>query len=1084
MNDEETLFETWDESLTRVIDHQRWLWTRAQGDDLTKWQEQELAELKQLMLPRKSLLAGRTLFLGGTELVKRREASMFNCAFLETRTVHDMVDAFWLLLQGCGVGFKPASGVLSGFVRKMEHESVFSTKKIGDPKGRENNLESFDPKTGVWTIDIGDSAEAWAKALGKLIAGKYPAKKIKIVTSEVRAAGVRLKGYGWICSGDAMLQQALKAVCGIMNNYAGKILPKTAIWDIINWLGTVLSSRRSAQIGIIDFGDPEWETIATRKPKGFDSGPDWFRSQSNNTIAFYEKPSKKDLKKLFQLMVDMGGSEPGILNMKAARSRAPWAVGLNPCLTGDTPVYTADGRRGVTIKQLADEGKDVPVFCVDRNNQITIRTMRNPRVTGVSQKIYKVSLDNGHSVRVTGNHKFRLRDGTYCKAADLAPGASIAILTRYTPEACSGESYADRYVTMSYQDDQYEAEHRKIAEFHSGTDLLPGDHVHHVNEDVFDNRPGNLDVVPATEHLSGHSSGEANPRFCGVANNKLIGHGRLLSRQLGRRFSSAEWQDYARDNKLPTSFSEWREKSLGTITAFAKRCAVLEGLEQFRDVDPRLARTYNRMLEAGLDAEIVGKKVMIRKSCEVCDDPFTVDHARREQGYCSTSCGNRGRKMNKEEWKDKLTAAHANRKKVRREKQLEVFLATKSALGRDPKKDEWFTVCRAAGLSPEIGRPSSPFTSWVALVEAATVYNHKVVSVTEDGVEDVYNGTVDDFHNFFVGGFDEGLTDYGRRKTVWVNNLQCGEILLPNTGFCNLCEIDLVKFKNDQIDLHRAAYLIGRANYRQTCVNLRDGILQDAWHQTNEYLRLCGVGITGITQRPDITPWEYRQLKYAAVAACYGMADELGLERPKNVTTIKPSGTLSKCMDTTEGAHKPKGRHIINNINFSIHDPLVEKLRKANYRISPHPKDPTCVLAAMPVSYPDVPLDKVGEHEIDNESAVSQMERYKMLMENFVDQNCSITVSYEPPEVPAMVDWYLKNWDTNDLVAMSFLFRANPLSTAADLGYAYLPQEVITKVQFDAYTSKLLPVDIESLGSMSTQDIEEADCPGGVCPTR
>ncbi len=642
LNEEETLFETWDESLTRVIDHQRWLWTRAQGDDLTKWQEQELTELKQLMLPRKSLLAGRTLFLGGTELVKRREASMFNCAFLETRTVHDMVDAFWLLLQGCGVGFKPASGVLSGFVRKMEHESVLSTKKVGDPKGRENNVESFDPKTGVWTIDIGDSAEAWAKALGKLIAGKYPAKKIKIVTSEVRSAGVRLKGYGWICSGDTMLQQAFKAVCGIMNNYAGKILPKTAIWDIINWLGTVLSSRRSAQIGIIDFGDPEWEAIATRKPKGFDSGPDWFRSQSNNTIAFYEKPSKKELKKLFQIMTDMGGSEPGILNMKAARSRAPWAMGLNPC----------------------------------------------------------------------------------------------------------------------------------------------------------------------------------------------------------------------------------------------------------------------------------------------------------------------------------------------------------------------------------------------------------------------------------------------------------GEILLPSTGFCNLCEIDLVKFKNDQIDLHRAAYLIGRANYRQTCVNLRDGILQDAWHQTNEYLRLCGVGITGITQRPDITPWEYRQLKYAAVSACYGMADELGMERPKNVTTIKPSGTLSKCMDTTEGAHKPKGRHIINNINFSIHDPLVEKLKKANYRISPHPKDPTCVLAAMPVAYPDVPLDKVGEHEIDNESAISQMDRYKMLMENFVDQNCSITVSYDPTEVPGMVDWYLKNWDTNDLVAMSFLFRANPLSTAADLGYAYLPQEVVTKTQFDEYTANLLPVDIESLGSMDTQDFEEADCPSGVCPTR
>ena len=35
------------------------------------------------------------------------------------------------------------------------------------------------------------------------------------------------------------------------------------------------------------------------------------------------------------------------------------------------------------------------------------------------------------------------------------------------------------------------------------------------------------------------------------------------------------------------------------------------------------------------------------------------------------------------------------------------------------------------------------------------------------------------------------------------------------------------------------------------------------------------------------------------------MADELGMKRPKNVTCVKPSGTLSKIMDATEGMHRP-----------------------------------------------------------------------------------------------------------------------------------------------------------------------------------
>ena len=43
---------------------------------------------------------GRTLWLGGTELSRTRESSMFNCSYTHVETVYDIVDVLWLLLQG------------------------------------------------------------------------------------------------------------------------------------------------------------------------------------------------------------------------------------------------------------------------------------------------------------------------------------------------------------------------------------------------------------------------------------------------------------------------------------------------------------------------------------------------------------------------------------------------------------------------------------------------------------------------------------------------------------------------------------------------------------------------------------------------------------------------------------------------------------------------------------------------------------------------------------------------------------------------------------------------------------------------
>ena len=320
-DEDETQFETWEDICNRVIQHQSWLWDRVGNAN-----KEELLEFRQLMLDRKVSVSGRTLWLGNTDVAKRREASQFNCSFTNVETVYDVVDVLWLLMQGCGVGFKPIVGTLNGFFKPIKNIEVIRTTRT-TKGGNESNQESFE--NGVWTIKVGDSAEAWAKSIGKLLAGKYPATKLVFDFSELRPAGSRLKGYGWISSGDEAISTAYTAIAKIMNRRAGQLLSRIDILDVVNWLGTILSSRRSAQIALFEYGQPEWKEFAIAKREFWNDNIQ--RGQSNNSLVFENKPSRNELVGIFNLMEEAGGSEPGFVNGETAKKRAPWFAGSNPC---------------------------------------------------------------------------------------------------------------------------------------------------------------------------------------------------------------------------------------------------------------------------------------------------------------------------------------------------------------------------------------------------------------------------------------------------------------------------------------------------------------------------------------------------------------------------------------------------------------------------------------------------------------------------------------------------------------------------------------------------------------------------------
>jgi len=80
--------------------------------------------------------------------------------------------------------------------------------------------------------------------------------------------------------------------------------------------------------------------------------------------------------------------------------------------------------------------------------------------------------------------------------------------------------------------------------------------------------------------------------------------------------------------------------------------------------------------------------------------------------------------------------------------------------------------------------------------------------------------------------------------------------------------------------------------------------------------------------------------------------------------------------------------------------------------------------------------------------------------------------------VPSIVDWLLNPWDS--YVAVSFLFRTDPTKNARDLGFDYLPQEVVTKGEYDRYFDQLLPVNFDAV--QAYDELEDDGCATGACP--
>jgi ribonucleotide reductase alpha subunit len=614
-------------------------------------------------------------------------------------------------------------------------------------------------------------------------------------------------------------------------------------------------------------------------------------------------------------------AEPGVLFWTRAQEMSPSDTyddlkinTTNPCLTGDTLVYVADGRGNVSIKQLAEEGVDVPVFCINDKGRPTVRTMRNPRITGYNQPIYNIILDDGSKIKTTENHQFLLRDGEYKETKNLKPGDSLRVFTRYEasikeifPKANSrSQDYfwiSDGNFTSNI------AEHRSIAEFHNNIKLKHGSGyiIHHKDYNGKNNNPLNLEIMRKEDHDKLHAqdmigdlnpmrralrewteedwkryhdnmsiavSGDKNGRWDGITNAQLKEHAIILTKKMGYRFSQKDWMSYARENGITEQFSKWRNDHFCGLRGLAKWAAIECGFENI-DLDPRTQRFFLELTNQGYNCIIEEKRVKILKKCEVCGKEFKIHPRYREIGVCSRQCTDskktnikkescvynnktKRKNKNKNNNKEENKLLFENKKKENANKQISIFLNLKLRLGRDPYFKEFMNECKKENISYKF-KTTTFFRYFSELKEYSSYYNHKVVSVEFCGFDTVYNGTVDEFHNFCVGGF-ESKTKSGKNKWTYLLNLQCGEQLLEGgngnklSGNCNLSSILLTNFVEDEFtenakfDFELFKDIVSRGvRHLDNIIELNDG--RHALEGQNKAAKLgrrLGLGFTGL----------------------------------------------------------------------------------------------------------------------------------------------------------------------------------------------------------------------------------------------
>jgi len=290
-DDDKERYETWQESVSRVMDMHRSFYADKMSPELSRL----IDEAESLYKLKYTLGAQRALQFGGDQLLKH-QMKMYNCTSTYADRPRYFSELLYILLCGAGAGFS---------VQKHH------VNKMPDIQERKKQAKG-------WIVE--DSIEGWADALGALMSsyfvggGQFPemeGRKVYFDLNRIRPKGAMING-GFKAPGPEPLRRALDKIEHLIQSrvLSGETrLRPIDVYDIsMHAADAVLAGgvRRSATIALFSYDDEEM--MKAKTGNWFVSNPQRGRS-NNSAVIVRDEISREDFSKFMSSIKEFG--EPG-----------------------------------------------------------------------------------------------------------------------------------------------------------------------------------------------------------------------------------------------------------------------------------------------------------------------------------------------------------------------------------------------------------------------------------------------------------------------------------------------------------------------------------------------------------------------------------------------------------------------------------------------------------------------------------------------------------------------------------------------------------------------------------------------------
>lgn len=470
-----------------------------------------------------------------------------------------------------------------------------------------------------------------------------------------------------------------------------------------------------------------------------------------STDKVYANTEISGLVKILGLDVD---KDTGKLIYNKKKLRYPKII--IACFTGDTKVKSLDGN-SYSFKELVDNDvKTLWTYSIDKNGNVVPALAKNIRKIKETNKLVKITLDNGKVIKCTLDHKFMLPDLSYEEAKNLKVGQSLMPI--YTKIENKHEMYFDR------NSGKYKYTHDLVGntilarEKEDALDRLKNEEhapnqnsicVHHKGvfnqNNSLNNTPENLEWLTAKEHFiehSKHNKSEKGKEYY----RELHREGKL--KNWGETYNGSEkhiedvkralelgkyancYNHFAEYNKTQANKDSCKKSNSNPLHILhSKQTKTLKTIKYLVENNLEVNEenyNYNKCQGAILFSNLDTLFNSLADAIELSDNVDISNYVlKREQDN------------NVEVWKRSRVARVINRLT---DKGLELneenYNSVRVKKDKDPKFETILTV----------------FDSYEEAYEAGKHYNHKIVDIEYLDVENepVYCMEVPEYHNFLL----------------------------------------------------------------------------------------------------------------------------------------------------------------------------------------------------------------------------------------------------------------------------------------------------------------------------------------------